>query len=120
MIVTRYHLSNQNLQQVFSTITAEMEEEEQDAECNTNNVTMYNFIQSPVTTNTPRKKTEVPNERPISLDILAEMMKGFNKLMLQSTTNDCADDHSEKNNAESDPKRDQVVDTHTSDRNPCY
>ena len=37
--------------------------------------------------------------------------------MLQSTINDSVDYHSNKNDAESDPKRDQVVATHTCDGN---
>ena len=78
---------------------------------------MDNFIQSPVTTNKPRKKKNVPNERRISSDILAEMIKVFNRLTLQSTINNSSDYHSEKNDAKSDPKIDQVVATHTSDKN---
>ena len=78
---------------------------------------MDNFIQSPVTTNTPIEKTKVPNERRISSDSLAETIKLFNRLMLQSIINDYADYYSDKNDAESDPKTDQVVATHTSDGN---
>ena len=44
-------------------------------------------------------------------------MKGFNILTLQSTINDSTDYHSDKNDAKSDPKSDQVVATHTSDGN---
>ena len=76
---------------------------------------MDNFIQSPVMTNTPRRKTEFPNERRISLDKLEETLKGFNRLTLQSTINDYADYHSDKNDAERDPKSYHVVATHTSD-----
>ena len=94
---------------------AETEEKERDVKHNSNNVTMDTFIQSPVTTNTPRKKTDVPNERRISSDILAETIKIFNILTLQSTTNNYADDYSDKNDAEIDPKRDQLVATQTSD-----
>ena len=78
---------------------------------------MDNSIQSPLTTNKPKDKTDVPNERQISLDILVETLKGFNILTLQSTISDSADDHSDQNDAESDPKIDQVVATHTSDGN---
>ena len=45
------------------------------------------------------------------------MLKGFNRLTLQSTINDSAYDHSNKNVAESDPESDPLVDTHTSDGN---
>ena len=67
-------------------------------------MTTDTFIQPPVTTNTPREKTDVSNERRISLDILAEMLKGFNRLTLQYTINNSADDHSNKNVAKSDKK----------------
>ena len=45
------------------------------------------------------------------------MIKGFNRLALQSTINDSADDNSNKNITESNPKSDPLVATHTSDRN---
>ena len=83
---------------------AETEEEEQDFKLSANNVTTDTFIQSPVTTNTPRKKTDVPNERRISSDSLTKPTKGFNRLTLQPTINDFADYHSDKNDAKSDPK----------------
>ena len=60
---------------------------------------MYNFIQSPVTINTPRRIANVPNERQISLDILAETIKGFKGLTLQSTINNSAYYHSEEDDA---------------------
>ena len=103
--------------QAVSTVMKETEEEECDAKFNANNVNMYNFIQSPVTINAPRRIANVPNERQISLDILAETIKGFKGLTLQSTINNTAYYHSDKNDAESDPKIYQVVATHTSDRN---
>ena len=62
---------NEKLWQSVSTIMEETEEEECDAKRNANNVTMDTFIQFPVTTNTPRKKTNVTNERKISLDSMA-------------------------------------------------
>ena len=77
---------------------------------------MDTFIRPPATINTPRETTDVANKRQISLDSLAETIKGFNRLTLDSTINDYADDHSNKNVAESDPKSDPLVDTHTSDR----
>ena len=107
--------SNEKLRQAVSKIMAETEEEEWDAKRNTNNVTTDNFIQPPVTTNTPRKKTDVADERKISSDSLAETIKLFYILTLQSTINDSADYHSDKNNAKSHPKINQVVATHTSD-----
>ena len=105
-------LSKEKLQQAINTIVAETEDEESRA----NNMTTDNLIQPPVTTNAPREKTDVANERQISSDILTETIKGFNRLTLQSTINDSADDHSNKNFAKSDPKSDPLVTTHTSDR----
>ena len=68
---------------------AETEEEERDTRHNTNNVTMDNFChQSPVTTNTQGEISNVKNERRISSDILAETIKVFNGLTIQSTIND--------------------------------
>ena len=74
------------------------------------------FIQTPITTNTPREKTDVENERRISSDSLIETIKGFNKLTLDSTINNSADDPLKKI-AKRDPKRDALVATHTSDVN---
>ena len=70
---------------------------------------MDTSIQSPVTTNTPRNITNVPNERRISSDSLAETIKVFKRLTLQSTINDFVDYYSDKNDAESNPKSDHVV-----------
>ena len=68
---------------------SETEEEERDAELNSNNVTMDTFFhQSPVTTNTQGEITNMTNERRISLEILAETIKGYNGLTIQSTIND--------------------------------
>ena len=94
---------------------AETEDEERGTKRNANNVTTYNFIQPPVTTNTPIEKTKVANERQISSDSLTETLKIFNRLALQSTINNSADDHSNKNVAEIDPTSDPLVDSHTSD-----
>ena len=69
-------------------------------------MTTDTFIQSPVTTNAPREKTDVANERQIYSDSTEERIEGFNKLTLQSTINDSADDHSNKNATESDLKSD--------------
>ena len=49
-------LSNEKLQQEVSTVMVETEDEVRDAKRNANTVTMDIFIQSPVTTNTPKKK----------------------------------------------------------------
>ena len=63
---------------------AETEDEELDAESNVNNVTMDTFfLQSPITTNTPGEIAKVKNERQISSDILAELIKGFNILTIK-------------------------------------
>ena len=62
---------------------AETEEEERDTKRNANNVTMDTFNQSPYTTNTHGKIPNIPIERGISLDILAETIKGFKGLTLQ-------------------------------------
>ena len=67
--------SNEKLRQAVSTIMSETEEGERGAKRNSNNITMDTFIKSPTTSNTPRKKTNVPNERRISSDILAETIK---------------------------------------------
>ena len=108
--------SNNKLQQAFSIVMVETEEEECDAERKANNVTMDTFIQSLVTTNKPRKKGNVANERRISSKILEEMLKGFKGLTLASTINDSAYYHSDKNDAKNDPKCDQLVATHTSEK----
>ena len=79
-------------------------------------MTTSTFTQTPVTTNTPREKVEVANERLISLEILTETLKVFNRLMLQSTINDSTDDRSNKDVVERYPKIDTLVDTCTSDR----
>ena len=76
---------------------------------------MDNFCQSPVTTNIQGKVENVQNERRISSDILAETMKGFKGLTLDSTINDSAYYHSEEGDAESDPKSNTRVATLTSD-----
>ena len=80
-------------------------------------MTTETFIQSPVTTNTPRKKIDVPNGGRISLESLTETTKGFNRLTLQPTINDSSYYNSDKDDAKSNPKRNQVVGTDTSDGN---
>ena len=75
-------LSNGKLQQAISTVTTETEEEEPEAKRNSNNMTMDNFCQSPATTNTQGKIANVPNERQISSNVLAETIKGFKGLTL--------------------------------------
>ena len=75
---------------------------------------MDTFCQSPVTTN-----TQVDNANPIltherrnDSDALAETLK---VLTIESTINNSAYYNSDKNDADSDPKSDPLVDTHTSD-----
>ena len=68
----------------------ETEEEEYNIISDTNNVIMDTFYQSPVTTNTQGSIENVPNERQIYFEILAEKIKGFKGLTLQSTINDSA------------------------------
>ena len=77
-------MSNKKLQQALSKVMSETEEEERDTKRNSNNVTMDTFChQYPVTTNTQLEIENVKNERQISLDILAETIKGFNGLTIQ-------------------------------------
>ena len=76
---------------------------------------MDNFSQSPVTTNTQRKIANVPNERQISSEILAEKIKGFKGLTLKSTIKNSSYYNSEEDDAESNPNIDPKVDTHNSD-----
>ena len=70
-------------------------------------MTTDTFIQPPATTNTPREKTDITNEWRTYSDSLTETLKGFNRLTIQSTIKDSADDHSNKNVAERYPKSEQ-------------
>ena len=76
---------------------------------------MDTFCQSPVTINTKINNANIPNERQISSDILAETLKGFKILTLKSTINDSEYYNSEEYDMESDPKSDQLVATRISD-----
>ena len=67
-------LSKEKLQQAINNILEETEDEERNA----NNVSTDTFVQPPVTTNAPREKKDVENERRIALEILTETIKGFN------------------------------------------
>ena len=96
-------LSNEKLQQAVSNVMAETEEEECDDKRNTNNLTMDTFIQSPVATNTQRKIANVPNERQISSDIMAETIRGFKRLTLQSKIKDSAYHNSEEDVTKRNP-----------------
>ena len=78
---------------------------------------MDNLFQSPFTINTQRKNANNTNERRISSEILAETIKLFNGLTIQSKINDSVYSNSEEDVAESDPKSDPLVATHTSDGN---
>ena len=75
------------------------------------------FNQSPVTINTQKNDTNMTNERQISSNILAETIKEFHGLTIQSTINDSAYYDSEEDDAESDPKSNSLVATYTSDGN---
>ena len=111
-------LSNEKLRKSVSKFMAETEEEEREPKRNANNVNMDTlFHQSSVTINTQRNNANVANERRISLNILAETIKGFNTLMLKSTINDYEYYDSEEDDVKSDPKSDPLVATHTSDGN---
>ena len=77
-------LSKYKLQQAITTIVAETEDEEWDAKCNDNNLTTDTFIQPPVTTNTPREKTDVANERRVSSGSLT---KGLKLLLIDASIN---------------------------------
>ena len=68
-------LSKEKLWQAINTIVAETEDEERDAKRNANNMITDTFIQPPATTDTPREKTDVANERLISSDSLIETLK---------------------------------------------
>ena len=109
--------SNDKFRQSVSKVMTETEEEEREDKCNSNNVTMDNFYhQPPVTTNTQGKIANVKNERQISLDILAETIKGFNGLTMQWTINDSAYYDSEEDDTESDPNRDTKLATNNSNK----
>ena len=81
-------LSSEKLWQAVIRVMEEMEGEECDAGRNANNVTMDNFLQSPVTINTQRKYANVINERRIASDIMKDTIKEFHGLTVQSTIND--------------------------------
>ena len=76
---------------------------------------MYTFCHSSIRTNTQRNNANVTNKRRISLDILAETIKIFNGLTLQSPINDSTYYISDKDDREGDLKSDQLVATHTRD-----
>ena len=82
-------LYNENLQQAISTVMAEQEAEECNVIFDTNNVTMDNFCQSPVTTNTEGENANaiLTSERRNNQDVLAETLKG---LTIDSTMNNSA------------------------------
>ena len=78
---------------------------------------MNTFCQSPVMINTERKNANVANERQISLDIMAEKIKVFTGLTLQSKINNSTYYNSEEDVSESDPKSNPLVATNISDGN---
>ena len=96
----------------------ETEEEERDAKRSSNNLNMDTFFNhSPVTSNKQRKNANKTNEGRIYSNILAETLKVFNKLTIQSTINNSAYYDSEEDDNESDPKIEYLLVTHTSDGN---
>ena len=107
-------LSNKNLIQAIITVMSETEAEECKIFFDANNVTMDNFYQSPVTTNTQGENANAifSSERQNNSDALAETLKG---LTLHSTINDAGYYNSDRNDAEGDPKSGPLVATHTSD-----
>ena len=111
MILQKYHIQRINFykQSILSWQKRKKEEH------NANNMTTDTFIQTPVTTNAPREKTDVAYERRTSSDSLTEMLKVFNRLTIQSKIYNSTDYHSNKNVAESDPKSYQLVVTYNSD-----
>ena len=66
------------------------EEEERNAKHNADNVNMDTFYQPPVTTYTQRNISNITDERNISSEFLAEPIKGFKGLTLQSTISNFA------------------------------
>ena len=96
-------LSDENLKQAIYTVMAETEKEEFDAKRNSNNVTIYTLCQSPDMTNTQGNILNVPNERRISSNIMAETIKGFKELTIQSTVNNYLYYHSKEDDASAQP-----------------
>ena len=80
-------LSNEKFRKERSTVISEMEAEESKIILDTNNVTMDNFCQSPVTANTQGENANIilTSDRINNLDALAETLKGQT---LDSTIND--------------------------------
>ena len=72
---------------------------------------MDTFCQSSTTTNIQGKIVNVPNKRQIPLNIMAEMIKIFKGLTLDSTINNSKYYHFEEDDAESDPNSDPKVNT---------
>ena len=89
-------------------------EEERKIISDANNVTMYTFYQSPVTTDSQGENENaiLTSERRNNLDVLAKMLKG---LTIDSKIKDSAYYNSDKNYAEGSPKSNPLVANHTSD-----
>ena len=94
---------------------AETVEEERNAKNNADNVTIDTFCRSTVTINTQRKSANFANVWQISLEILAETIKGYKRLTIKSTINNSAYYHSEEYFSKRNPKSDLLIDSHTSD-----
>ena len=110
-------LSNEKLRQLVSKVMAETEEEECESKSNVNNVTMDTFChQSPALTNTQGEIANVTDEKRISSNILAEAIKGFIGLTIQSTINNSEYYNSEEDETESDPNRNPKLAPHTNYR----
>ena len=107
--------SNEKLRQAIITVVVEMEENKRNIISDANNVTIDSLCQSPITTNTQGDNVNsiLTSKRQKKLDVLTERLK---VLTNDSTINDSAYYNSDKNDAESDPKSDPLVATHTSDR----
>ena len=66
-----HNYPHKKLQEAVIRVMEETEYEEKYSKRNANNVTMDNFIQSPITINTQKKDANMSNERRIASDIHA-------------------------------------------------
>ena len=73
-------MSNKNLQKAVIVV---MEDEENDAKSNVNNVTTDTLFQSPITINAQNKDANMTNERRIAEDIHAETIEEFKGFSIQ-------------------------------------
>ena len=90
-----YHLNDCNEHQgerlsigkLRDTVIRVMEEEEEDAQNNVNNVTTDTSFQSPVAMNVQNKDANMSYERQLASGILAETIKNFKGCTIQSKIN---------------------------------